>query len=119
RPPVDIVGWLARVCVDDRAVIGDVVAAAIGFEGFVKDRVITNLFDAPVTDPVTKIAPLVALEEFVGQQPFGLLPIVLGQLAARTELGGRQPGGRDRRGHTEEADEACAPDSDAAYRSRS
>ena len=75
----------------------DVEAILVLLEGIAEDRLLAELGRIPGPDLVPEVAPVVGLEELVGQEALRLLPVVAAQHGAGPELGPGDASGRDGR----------------------
>src|SRR5512143_3196547 len=76
RPGIDGFARLPGGLVDDRSVIGQIVAVPIRLDGGAKDRLVSERIEGVRRNAVAVVAPPVALEELIGDEPARALPRV-------------------------------------------
>ena len=97
RPGHDLAGRLPGGALDDRALGVEVVAPLVLLERRGEDRLVPEARRVPAPDLVPEVAPVVGLEELVGQEALRLLPVLAAQHGAGPELGPGDASGRDGR----------------------
>src|SRR5438552_3334336 len=89
RPGEDVVRRLARLAVDDRALVAHVEASLVRLERRREDRVLVQVHELPFADRVAEVAPPVGIEDLLGPEPPGLLPVL-----GPEDVTGSEPGSR-------------------------
>src|SRR5439155_22325804 len=94
-PGHDVAGGLSGAALDDRTFGVEVVAPLVLLERRGEDRLVPEARRVPAPDLVPEVAPVVGLEELVGQEALRPLPVLPAQHGAGPELGPGDASGRD------------------------
>jgi hypothetical protein len=85
-PGVDVLRTSAGALVDDRTMRVEAVAPLVRLQRFAEDRIVAEALDRELGNPMAEVAAAIALEELLGEQTAGRLPVLRPEDVAGFEL---------------------------------